>query len=111
MLSSGNSHARSRGILMPHSADISGYPLDPELRKLEFQLGDLAELWRGSFGDDNRQSQLVDEYHSILTRLYHLGWDSELDIESELPDRLMPQEYLRRNFPRPTNPFHRRKEQ
>ena len=82
---------------MPHLVDSIGYPQDPKLRKLEFQLGDLAALWRGSFEDADRQRHIVDSYHAVLSRLYQLGWDSVLDVESELPDSLMPPEYLRRN--------------
>jgi hypothetical protein len=82
---------------MAHATDKSGYPLDPELRQLEFRLGDLAGLWRGAYGDQARQDDIVQEYSAILARLYDLGWDSELDVESELPDDLMPAEYLRRN--------------
>jgi hypothetical protein len=83
--------------LVAHATDKSGYPLDPELRRLEFYLGELAGLWRGAYGDQERQDETVQEYRAILARLYELGWDATLDIESELPEELMPEEYLRRN--------------
>ena len=82
---------------MPHITDPLGYPVDPELRRLEFHLGDLAAQWRSTYGDDNRQAALVHEYHATLGILYAQGWDSVLDSESELPDALMPQEYMRRH--------------
>lgn len=82
---------------MAHETDAIGYPIDPELRKLEFYLGDLAARWRGSYDRPDVQEALVREYWAVLNQLYALGWDSLLDIESELPDRLMPEEYMRRN--------------
>lgn len=82
---------------MAHATDASGYPLDMELDQLEFRLSDLAALWRGSFGDPAYQDEIVQEYRTILARLYELGWDSVLDIDSELPNKLLPEEYLRRN--------------
>jgi len=83
---------------MTHATDKSGYPIDPELRRLEFRLGDLAGLWRRMHGDQSQQDALVKEYVIIIAQLYSLGWDAVLDIESELPDRLMPDEYLKRNL-------------
>ncbi len=76
---------------MAHEVDVFGFPIDPELSRLESWLGELAARWRGTW-DQN----IVDEYHTTMTRLYELGWDGRLDIESELPDRLMPEEYLSR---------------
>ena len=84
-----------------HKTDAVGYPLDPELRKLEFHLCGLAGDWRGSWGDSNRQAEIVREYHATMAKLYALGWDGILDIECELLDELMPEEYLRhRSVPR-----------
>ena len=79
-----------------HKTDEIGYPLDPELRELEFHLCDLAGDWRGSHGDSGRQEEIVREYHVTIAKLYTLGWDGILDIECELLDELMPEEYLRR---------------
>lgn len=63
------------------------------LDTLESKLGDLAALWRG-------QQQLSDadvialHYQAILRCMIELGFNDELDVESELPERLMPPEYL-----------------
>jgi len=82
---------------MAHAKDEIGYPLDPELRRLEFYLGDLAARWRDAFGEPEQQEKIAQEYQDVLMRMYEMGWESQLDVESELPDRLMPKEYLRRN--------------
>jgi hypothetical protein len=82
---------------MAHLTDLSGYPLDPHLRELEFSLGDLAAQWRGSYDSPELQEQIRSEYTATLLKLYELQWDSVLDVESELPDRLMPIEYLKRH--------------
>lgn len=76
---------------MAHEVDIFGFPVDPELNRLETHLGNLAALWRSTW-----DQSVVDEYHATMAHLYELGWDGRLDIESELPDRLMPIDYLRR---------------
>ena len=80
-----------------HRVDELGYPLDPELDALEDRLNILAGMWRGSLGNLLGQGEIVREYHAILTKLYSLGWDGVLDIDGELPDELMPDEYLRRH--------------
>ncbi len=74
-----------------HQVDKFGFPIDPELNRLESYLGELAARWRGTW-----DQEIVKEYHAILAQLYALGWDGRLDIESELLDRLMPEEYLQR---------------
>lgn len=81
-----------------HEVDELGYPLDPELRSLQAYLGNLAAMWRHAKRTDDkaRQAELVHEYHHTLEKLYSLGWDDGLDIESELPYDLMPQEYFDR---------------
>ncbi len=80
-----------------HEVDEFGNPTDPELRDLEFHLNGLAGIWRSKWGDLQRQEEIVREYHATMTKLYALGWDGSLDMECELPERLMPAEYLRRN--------------
>ncbi len=86
-----------------HKLDKLGYPIDPELRELEFHLCDLAGAWRAESGGPRRQEEIVHEYHETMTKLYSLGWDAVLDIECELIDELMPEEYLRRHPPIPDN--------
>jgi hypothetical protein len=81
----------------PHKVDSIGYPVDPELRRLEFLLGDLAAEWRGSCEHPEKQQTIVITYHQTLRRLYDLGWDAELDLESHLPEEYMPEEYIKRN--------------
>lgn len=83
-----------------HEVDKIGLPVNPELRRLELLLCDLAGTWRGSWGDPNRQEELVREYHATMAKLYSLGWNGALDVECELPDELMPEEYVRRH-PKP----------
>ncbi|MCB8924802.1 MAG: hypothetical protein H6652_04165 [Ardenticatenaceae bacterium] len=77
-----------------YETDEMGYPLDPELRALEFHLGNLAAKYRMH---KYSAQKVIEEYHATLTKLYQLGWDAALDVESELPDELMPKEYLRRH--------------
>jgi hypothetical protein len=77
--------------MMAHEVDDIGFPIDPELRRLEKLVGYLAAKWR-----HNWDEEVVKEYHATIHRLYELGWDGVLDVESELPDELMPQEYLQR---------------
>ena len=76
-----------------HDVDASGYPVDPVLKRLEFSLGDLASEWRESSSDPKRQHSIMRLYQQTLLTLYELGWDAELDLESHLPDDLMPEEY------------------
>lgn len=84
---------------MAHEVTGVGYPVDPELRRLEFLLGDLAAHWRGSYHDPERQQAIVRTYHETLYRLYELGWDAALDMASQLPDNLMLVVYTRRHPP------------
>jgi hypothetical protein len=76
---------------MAHEVDIFGFPVDPELDRLEGYLSNLAALWRGTYRQD-----VVEKYHATIARLYELGWDGTLDIDSELPDEFMPKKYLQR---------------
>jgi hypothetical protein len=69
------------------------------LQKLEISLGHLAAEWRGSFNDPEIQDSIVRQYHVAVQRLYELGWNEIIDIESELPEELMPREYLDLNPP------------
>jgi hypothetical protein len=84
-------------FIPPYAVDSIGYPLDPQLRELQGDLGNLAaDLRNVSRGIDGQES-IVKDYHAIMNQLYALGWDDLLDYEAELPDHLMPPEYLIRH--------------
>ena len=80
---------------MSHETDSIGLPVAPELRRLEFLLGDLAAEWR-EYESPERQNEIVLEYHSVMERLDELGWDGFLDLDSELPDELLPERYRKK---------------
>ncbi len=56
--------------------------------RLEDELGDLAVQWRRK-----PDHATVKKYHRLYKQLVELGWDQSLDVESHLPNELMPQEY------------------
>ena len=66
--------------------------LDKEISRLEIELEDAAAFWRGTYSDE-----AIQEYHEIMKRLYDLGWNGRLAIQSLLPAELMPEEYIKRN--------------
>lgn len=67
---------------------------DEELIELmEIKLSHLAMRWRGH-KDTSEADDIVRQYQAILRCMIELGYRSELYVDSELPDRLMPQEYL-----------------
>lgn len=69
-------------------------PVDkPLLKSMEFKLSDLAALWRGNKATPQAET-IVRQYQAILRCMIELGFREPLDTDSELPDRLMPQEYL-----------------
>lgn len=61
--------------------------------QMEVKLSDLAALWRGRQNTPDAE-MIVRQYHAILRCMIELGYHEELVVDSELPDRLMPQEYL-----------------
>lgn len=70
------------------------FPVDEDLlRTMELKLSDLAALWRGN-KNTPRAETIVHHYHAILRCMIELGFHEPLDADSELPNRLMPQEYL-----------------
>jgi hypothetical protein len=79
---------------MAHEVNDLGYPLDPELRHWQKMLGNLAAEWRAVYRGIDKQDEIVAEYHAILKKMYDKGWRSYLDVDSELPDSLMPDFYL-----------------
>jgi len=65
---------------------------------LEYQLAELAAAWRSaqSTSNETQAAEVVDLYCRILTQLilsFPNSFES-LDVDSELPDRLLPQIYL-----------------
>ncbi len=74
-----------------------GFPIDPEIRRLEHELGDLAAEWRGAQGEPEQRRAIVRAYHMTIAQLMDRGWDAgvaNLGYEETLPDELMPAAYL-----------------
>ncbi|MEO5886311.1 MAG: hypothetical protein ABIQ77_01490 [Anaerolineales bacterium] len=71
-----------------------------EIRKLEDRLSILAMTWRG---EPHNREMIKREYHETMAILFSLGWDDFLDIDCELPDEDMPQEYKSRHPSTKTN--------
>jgi hypothetical protein len=65
------------------------------LEQMETTLAHLAVCWRGMAEQDDAD-EIVRRYQSILTCMLDLGLDHPLDIDSELPDELMPPAYFTR---------------
>jgi hypothetical protein len=63
------------------------------IRILEFKLSHLAMRWRGR-KDTPEADSIVRQYQAILRCMIELGYNEELYVDSELPDELMPAEYL-----------------
>jgi hypothetical protein len=69
---------------------ITPAPPKPNFAESELELGRLAYAWRS-----NPHDALVAQYQNTLRRMIRSGFDQPLDIDAELPDRLMPEEYLK----------------
>lgn len=82
---------------MGHEVDNIGLPIDPELKRLQFQLTDLAVMWRGNRNNPENASEIVEKYKMLLLHMYELGWDGDLHPEAQLPDRFMPEEWFQHN--------------
>ena len=63
------------------------------LWQMEVKLSHLAMTWRGH-KDTPDAERIVRQYHALLRCMIELGFRTELTVDSELPDRLMPVEYL-----------------
>ncbi|MEO8396503.1 MAG: hypothetical protein ABI700_26150 [Chloroflexota bacterium] len=69
-------------------------PTDSQLlNDLENKLSDLAAMWRGQ-KNTPAADEIVHQYQAILRCMIELGHQDSLDADSELPNRLMPQEYV-----------------
>ena len=66
-----------------------GFSDDPVYDVLINKLGMLAGEWRATKSDE-----VVQQYDTVLRTLLMLGWRDPLDVDVELPERLMPQAYL-----------------
>lgn len=65
------------------------------LGQMEITLAHLAMYWRG-LDEGVDATDIVRHYQTILQCMLDLGLDHPLDIDSELPDELMPQPYFAR---------------
>lgn len=63
---------------------------EPNLAESEHRLAEIAYAWRSSPNEE-----LVAQYQKTLRRMIRGGFTQPLDIDTELPDRLMPDEYLK----------------
>lgn len=67
--------------------------IEPVLKSMEVSLSELAMYWRGS-DNDEEATAIAHQYQLILRCMIELGFHQSLQVDSELPDELMPQEYL-----------------
>jgi len=65
------------------------------LDQMETMLAHLAMYWRSTPSPEDA-AEIVRRYQIILTTLIELGLDHPLDVDSELPDELMPTIYFER---------------
>ena len=65
------------------------------LEQMETMLAHLALHWRSQPKPEDERD-IIRRYHSILICMLELGLDHPLDIDSELPHKLMPTAYLER---------------
>ncbi|GEM_PF-1285477 len=81
---------RRRAASIPHLISRRDYFL-----QLEQQLSRLAYLWRSVDVDDPNEALIVEQYQRLLRQMVAEGFGGPLDIDAELPDDLMPDEYLK----------------
>lgn len=76
--------------------DELGYPVNTEMRLLYNQLLNLAAYWREMNVRENlkKREEIAQQYEKVMRQLFSLNWDGHLDVEGELPDEFMPQEYF-----------------
>lgn len=69
---------------------------NPELsaESLQMKLSDLAAQYRASIEDSEEQGALKEYYTTFQQLLEHCGKIIALDPDAELPDCLMPKEYV-----------------
>jgi hypothetical protein len=77
-------------------------PLDPnkryvrpwarsDIEQLKYWIYFAAGKWYTTYNP-----KWVKQYHDAYHKLRSLDWDGAIDIEAELPEDLMPQDYLER---------------
>jgi len=76
-----------------NSAIVTPEVIEPMLKNMEDSLSELAMRWRGS-NSDEEAAAIAHHYQVILRCMIDLGFHQSLPVEAELPDDLMPQEYL-----------------
>ena len=64
------------------------------LDQMEENLAYLAMYWRSSPDESEEANLLESRYRAILICMIELGLDHPLDMDSELPNARMPQEYF-----------------
>ncbi len=62
-----------------------------ETESLVRQLYRLAAQWY-----QTKDQTFVEQYHVVYNTLREMGWNGAIDIEAELPDELMPEEYMKK---------------
>ncbi|MCI0713425.1 MAG: EF-hand domain-containing protein [Chloroflexi bacterium] len=67
--------------------------IEPMLKNMQDSLNELAMRWRGSDSDEEADA-IAHNYQVILRCMIDLGFRQSLQVEAELPDELMPQEYF-----------------
>jgi hypothetical protein len=67
--------------------------IEPMLKNMEESLSELAMRWRGNDSDEEADA-IAHNYQVILRCMIDLGFHQSLQVEAELPDELMPQEYI-----------------
>ena len=63
------------------------------LDALETRLGRLAARWRGSTHPAEAEA-IVSQYQAVLLWMIEMGYRDALDVDAELPDEYLPNEYL-----------------
>ncbi len=61
---------------------------------IQIELAQLAAKWRNPNASAQTQKQIEDHYLTKLDQRHALGFSEPLDVDAELPDRLLPDEYL-----------------
>ncbi len=69
-------------------------PARPSLGEMERSLSTLAARWRSRQNTPEAEA-VVHAFQSILRLMVELGYHDSLDVDAQLPDEYMPDEYLR----------------